>query len=219
MDEAAVMEKRRQEHEPLLLWLLNSWPTVAPLLQQSAGRVDPKADTLLLDCRTHRGIHIRTLDHATIFAAARPVELTALRAVLSGHPFLYNSVWCKNFAKEIKIAAKRHAGACGPMFLFAIGDAPEHAPDQDHPLPDFTMKVAPFFMSDLLNLAEHNLGGKEQARVAQRKAAELEAKRQEIARRVEAARAAQQQEAAAAGAEAQRDAHEGVAKMEAQSTG
>ena len=182
------MDNRRHENsEPLLLWLLNSWPTVVPLLQKSVERVDPKVDTLIIDCRTHRGVHITTLDHAKIFAAARPTELTALREVLSSHPYLYHQGWCKTFAKEIKIAVKQHVGTCGPMFLFAVGDSAE---DQDH-VPDFNMKMAPFFLSDLFSIADDNLGGKEQARVAQRKAAELEAKRQEIARRVEVARAAQ----------------------------
>ena len=145
----------------------------------------------MLDCRTRRGTHVGDLDHAAIFARqARTVELTAIREVLGSHPFLYNHGWCRTFAKELKKDVKKHAGDVrGPMILFAIGDSADHAPDQDDPMPDFNMKVAPFFLSDLYSIADNNLGCKEQARVAQRNAAALEAKRREIARRVEVARA------------------------------
>ena len=75
--------------------------------------------------------------------------------------------------------------------LFAFGDVAEHAPDQEPHCLTFSMSVAPYLLHDLYAIAEHNLNGKEEARAAQRKAAELAAKRQEIASRVEQARAAQ----------------------------
>ena len=181
----------RNDHEPLLLWLLNHWAKVLPLLNASVEKLDPKHETLLLDCRTHRDADIGALDHNMVFAGARPVELTAMREVLSSHPFLFNAVWCRAFAKEIKITAKKHKGERGPVVLFAFGDVAEHAPDQEHALPDFSMSVAPYHLHDLYAIAKHNLNGKEEARAAQSKAVELAAKRQEIACRVEQARAAQ----------------------------
>ena len=180
----------RNAHEPLLLWLLNHWAKVLPLLKARVEKLDP---SMRPSCWTaeRRDADIGALDHNIVFAGARPVELTAMREVLSSHPFLFNAVWCRAFAKEIKITAKKHKGERGPVVLFAFGDVAEHAPDQEHALPDFSMSVAPYHLHDLYAIAKHNLNGKEEARAAQSKAVELAAKRQEIACRVEQARAAQ----------------------------
>ena len=44
---------------------------------------------------------------------------------------------------KIKKAVKSQKGKSGCCCIFAIGDAPLHAPDQDQPRPNFNMNVAP----------------------------------------------------------------------------
>ena len=147
----------RQSTEPLLLWLVNSWHVAEPLLRQATEKLDPKHDSLILDLRTPRGVSVATLDHATVIGSAKVAEITALRQTLMHHPFLYNSRWCRTFAIEMKKHLKKHQGANGCCCIFACGDAPEHAPDQQNPLPDFNMEVKPYFVSDLHKIAEASL--------------------------------------------------------------
>ena len=151
------MASSRPKNEPLLLWLINSWNIAEPLLRQATDKLDPKNDTLILDVRTRRGVPMTTLDHAAVFGSAKVAEITALRQTLSSHPFLYNARWCKTLSVEIKKHAKEQRGAAGCCCLFACGDVAEHAPDQQSPLPDFNMSVAPYFVSDLHKIAEASL--------------------------------------------------------------
>ena len=55
------------ENQPLLLWLLNHWQTVAPLLDAAVARLDRANDLFLLDVRVPRGEKLNTLDVAAVF--------------------------------------------------------------------------------------------------------------------------------------------------------
>jgi hypothetical protein len=148
------------DHQPLLLWIMNNWKNSHSALKAAVEKLDPKNDTLVVDARTKRGIEVATLDPATVFATAKVAEHTAIRQVLSSHPFLYNSKYSKSVAVEVKKHLKKKNGADGVFFIFAIGDAPAHAPDQDDPLPDFVMKIAVYSQNDLYLIADTNLGTK-----------------------------------------------------------
>ena len=147
-----------QVHMPLLLWLVNNWLMVEPLLKEVTSRkLDAKHDTILLDVRTRRGVELATLDPRHVFAEARTIELTAIRGTLSEHPFLYDGKWTKGVVVHIKQAVKTTKGAKGPCCLFAYGDSCVHAPDQDDPKADFYMSIASHFADDLRAIAEKNL--------------------------------------------------------------
>ena len=91
------------------------------------------------------------------FANAKITEYTAIRQVLSSHPFLYQGQYCKRLAVEVKQHVKSKKGTAGVFCLFAFGDAPEHAPDQEEPMPDFKMDVAVYNETDLQMIAEASL--------------------------------------------------------------
>jgi len=184
----------RKDHEPMLLWLVNNWTVVDPLLRSCTEKLNPKVEVLLLDCRTMRGTDISTLDPRTIFAAAKIVELAALRSTISSHPYLYNDKWAAQFGKTMKQHVKQMNGTAGTCFLFAIGDSTEHAPDEggNEALADFVMKIAPYYTRDLLLIKEASEEQLRQQQDAERQKAakemELARKRAEITARVEAAR-------------------------------
>ena len=127
------------------------------MLKAATAKLDPKNDTLIIDCRTPRGVGINTIDPRTFFQGAKPTEYTAIRKMLSSHPFLYNNRWCKDFSMEVKRHVKSKKGTAGVFCIFAIGDSTEHAPEGSAPLPDFTMNVALYNETDLDNLAGANL--------------------------------------------------------------
>ena len=137
---------------------MNNWPHTHHAIKAAAEKLDPKNDTLMIDARTRRGTDIATLNIATVFAGAKIAEYTAIRLVLSSHPFLYNTKYCKQVAVEVKGHVKSDKGRRGVYLIFAIGDAAEHAPDQDNPLPDFNMKIAVYSQKDLDLIAVENLG-------------------------------------------------------------
>ena len=170
---ASEVNERRKEHEPLLMHLMNNWAIVLPLLKVATAKLDAKNDTLIMDCRTARGVGVNTLDPRVIFEGARPVEYTAIRKMLSSHPFLYSSRWCKAFSMEVKQHMKSKKGTAGVFCIFAIGDSTEHAPEGSAPLPDFTMNVALYNETDLDNIAGANLTPAQVAE-AQRRATEQE---------------------------------------------
>ena len=60
--------------------------------------------------------------------------------------------------------------------MFAYGDATEHAPDQDSPLPDFNMDVAAYFVSDLLKIADASLRQMQRNRIEAAEAMEAASK-------------------------------------------
>lgn len=183
----------RKAHEPMLLWLVNSWAVVEPLLTARASKLNPKVELLLLDCRTIRPMHVSELDPRKVFDEARVVETTAVRATLSSHPFLFNDQWAARFGKEIKKMFKEHGGTKGVMFLFALGDSVEHSIDEGElPMPDFVMRVAPYFRHDLDLIAEASLKALAQQHEREREQAR---RRAEITMRVAAAKAAQEQAA------------------------
>lgn len=150
-------DPNRAAHQPLLLWLMNGWAAAEPLLREATAKLDAKHDTLVLDVRTKRGEAVSTLSHEQVFRAAKVAELSAIREVLSSHPFLYNTKWCKGLSTFIKQVVKSKRGGAGCCCLFAYGDHPEHAPDQDNPMPNFDMNVAPYFVADLNEIARVNL--------------------------------------------------------------
>ena len=185
----------RQEHEPLLLWLMNQWAVARPLLLAATEKLNPTCELLLLDCRTMRESHVSKLDARAVLSDGRVVESTALRAVIAKHPFLYTQQWATGFAKAIKASMQKEAGRQGVLVLLAFGDAAEHAADQAFPLPDFCMNVAPFYMADLDKIAEHALKQlreqEERAREQQERERQLQLKRAAIEARVAAGKAAQ----------------------------
>ena len=154
----AEEDERRKAHMPLLLWLMNNWTVVLPLLRAATTKLDAKHDTLILDVRTERGTSVASLDPAAVFKGAKVTEYTAIRQVLTSHPYIYNSRWCRPFSVEVKQHVKSKKGTGGVFCMFAFGDSPEHAPDQDKPLPDFLMNVALYNESDLQQIAEATWG-------------------------------------------------------------
>mmetsp|Transcript_22136 Transcript_22136/g.45191 ORF Transcript_22136/g.45191 Transcript_22136/m.45191 type:complete len:179 (+) Transcript_22136:137-673(+) len=151
-------DESRKAHMPLLLWLMNNWTAVLPLLKTATAKLDPKNDTLILDVRTERGTPVAALDPAAVFHKATVAEYTAVRKVLTSHPFIYNARWCQPFSVEVKQHVKSKKGTAGVFCLFAFGDSPEHAPDQSKPVPDFFMNVALYNESDLQQIAEATWG-------------------------------------------------------------
>jgi hypothetical protein len=202
----------RKDHEPMLLWVVNNWAVAGPLLHAATERLNPKVEVLLLDVRTPRGTPVSSLDPPAVVAAAKIVELPALRSTLSSHPYLYEDKWAKEFSRQMKDHVKKTAGRMGACFLFAIGDATRHAPNEAEPLPDFTMKIAPYYDADLAVIREHAAKQLAQQQQQQQRALREQAqlleerarKRAEIAKRVEAARWA-----AAAQASGDGDGHGG----------
>uniref|UniRef100_A0A7S2DL68 MYND-type domain-containing protein n=1 Tax=Haptolina brevifila TaxID=156173 RepID=A0A7S2DL68_9EUKA len=140
-------------HQPLLTWTVNNWGVIG--LRMAAVGVDPKTEVLLVDMRVERGTALSLLDPADVMEKAVKLELEAIRAHLIGHPFLYNSGWCKQVSTAAKQAVKRRQTKDGFCCLFAYGDTPE----EQTFLPDFVMNVATYFSLDLQRIAEHNLRG------------------------------------------------------------
>ena len=145
------------EHKPILLWLVNNWGVVHPQLEALSSRADPKVDVILVDLRIVRGSDLTSLNAQSVLAAARVIEVQAVRSTLSSHPLLYAGGWAKDFSKHVKQTVKAQAGSQSCACLFAYGDAAQHAADQDDARPDFMMNVALFFFKILKEVAEHNL--------------------------------------------------------------
>ena len=138
-------------HQPLLTWTVNNWAVIGPRL--AAAGVNPKLEVLLIDVRVERGTALATLDAGEVLDKAIRSELESIRAHLSGHPFLYNSGWCKQVSTATKQGVKQRKGKDGFCCLFAYGDTPA----EQAILPGFEMNVAPYFSVDLQRIAEHNL--------------------------------------------------------------
>jgi hypothetical protein len=135
----------RPEVQPLLLWLVNNWAVVAPKLDAAVAKLNRANEVFLVDVRIDRGDAMSTLDPATVFDKGVAVELEGLRQVLSNHPFLYTSAWCKQLALQTKQEVKAMATKSDPVSVgkgvlvcFARGDIA----DLEKILPDFTMNVA-----------------------------------------------------------------------------
>ena len=187
-----MQEVDREDHKPMLLWMMNNWHIIEPLIKSTTAKLNPKVEVLLLDCRTKRGTHVSTLDPHTVFADSKIVETTALRSTISAHPYLYNDKWSAQFGKTMKTHIKKMNGTLGTCFLIAIGDSTEHGPEEEGALPDFTMKIAPYYMHDLHVIQEASIKQLQQQQEAARaqalKEMELARKRAEIVARVEAAK-------------------------------
>ena len=146
----------RTQHQPLLLWMMNSYPVAKHLIKNSTTKLNPSHEVLVIDVRTKRGTSVASLDHETVFTHAKIAELTALRQTLSSHPYMYNARWCKAMSLAVKENVKMQKGKAGVFIIFAYGDAPEHAPDQDDAVPDFNMNIALYNENDLEMIAKAN---------------------------------------------------------------
>ena len=170
----------------MLLWMMNNWHIIRPLIKSATSEIKPEGRGAAADCRTKRGLTSRRSIRRTVFADSKIVETTALRSTISAHPYLYNDKWSAQFGKTMKTHIKKMNGTLGTCFLIAIGDSTEHGPEEEGALPDFTMKIAPYYMHDLHVIQEASIKQLQQQQEAARaqalKEMELARKRAEDCR-------------------------------------